>query len=414
MNASLIRPARPRPSARAALWTARGFTLIELMVALTGGLIFSVFVFMLARDSARFYQRESRLSDATFGALAGFQRLRTDIARAGFLSVANIRTSPSFCGNAAGLPGELANLASLRLVVGGSLAGSPTFFNDNGLNPDAIYLMGSYDSVDQFPIRAVFPAAGGFEVHLQPNSPAMQRLITRGGTVAGVFRKGRALRIVDKAGNQQFGIISDPAPVNALDPYVVLAPAPVLQQKASDNRCGLRGSESGSLVNVVQIIRYDLRSLDGTNEYDPIYANQDAEGEANRTELVRTEVDFANIDAPLEGTTPELVAEYAVDLKFGLIGVTNAALNTTGEIPEASLANYAGDPTVAPGPAAIRAVRARLSVRSRAPDREAATLAAGVAAGLYRVNVGTPATPQFARVRTLQADIALRNQASAR
>jgi hypothetical protein len=253
----------------------------------------------------------------------------------------------------------------------------------------------------------------------------MQRLLARGPittVLGGLFLRGRALRLVDKAGDQHFGII-DTVDSNALDPYITLTAAPALQFKQSGNGCGLRGTESGSLVNVVQIIRYDVKSLAASNEYAPLYANQDAPGEAGRTELVRTEMDFTNPANQLAGTSPELVAEYVVDLNFGLTALTNPALNTTSEVAAASLLAYAGDPTTAPanapnnGPAFIRSVRARLSVRSRAPDRDAANLGATagvVAPGLYRVNVGTTTVPQFARVRTLQADIALRNQVSAR
>ena len=38
-----------------------GFTLVELMVAVTGGLFVAIMVFVLARDGARFYQREARV-----------------------------------------------------------------------------------------------------------------------------------------------------------------------------------------------------------------------------------------------------------------------------------------------------------------------------------------------------------------
>ena len=92
-----------------------GFTLVELMVAISGGLLISVVVFALARDATRFYQRESRVGDATLGVIIGFERLRADIARAGFLSTPNIQDDPLFCGGPAALsrqPGELGRLAS--------------------------------------------------------------------------------------------------------------------------------------------------------------------------------------------------------------------------------------------------------------------------------------------------------------
>jgi len=56
----------------------------------------------------------------------------------------------------------------------------------------------------------------------------------------------------------------------------------------------------------------------------------------------------------------------------------------------------------------------RLSVRSREADREADILPGpGVAAGFYRIGLGPDGTAPFARVRTVQADIALRNQMGA-
>ena len=42
---------------------AGGFTLVELMVAMTGGLFLSIVVFALSRDASRFYQRESRIAN---------------------------------------------------------------------------------------------------------------------------------------------------------------------------------------------------------------------------------------------------------------------------------------------------------------------------------------------------------------
>ena len=76
-----------------------GFTLVELMVALTGGLFISLAVFALSRDSGRFYQSETRLANATVGGMLGFERLRTDIARAGFLISPNAVRDPRLCGS---------------------------------------------------------------------------------------------------------------------------------------------------------------------------------------------------------------------------------------------------------------------------------------------------------------------------
>jgi Tfp pilus assembly protein PilW len=72
----------------------RGFTLVELMVALSGGLFLSAVVFALSRDTTRFYQQETRVASATLAGLVGFERLKSDIQRAGYLSTPNIQTDP--------------------------------------------------------------------------------------------------------------------------------------------------------------------------------------------------------------------------------------------------------------------------------------------------------------------------------
>ena len=59
--------------------TRAGFTLVELMVAVTGGLFVSIIVFSISKNSARFYQSETRVGEATLGGMVGFERLRNDV-----------------------------------------------------------------------------------------------------------------------------------------------------------------------------------------------------------------------------------------------------------------------------------------------------------------------------------------------
>ncbi|HVR19986.1 MAG TPA: prepilin-type N-terminal cleavage/methylation domain-containing protein, partial [Polyangiaceae bacterium] len=124
---------------------ARGFTLVELMVALSGGLFLSVMVFALARDTSRFYQRENRLANATLAGMMGFERLKADIARAGFLSTPNIVSDPMVCMNpAAGRPAMLQTLASIRINPNTPAANAALALN--GLTPDELILAGSYQA----------------------------------------------------------------------------------------------------------------------------------------------------------------------------------------------------------------------------------------------------------------------------
>jgi hypothetical protein len=193
--------------------------------------------------------------------------------------------------------------------------------------------------------------------------------------------------------------------------------------------CGIKGFETGALANAISIVQYDLRNLEthsnfgsANTDYAPLYS-ADAIGpfDESRTELVRVELDTAG--NPIAGTE-ELVAEYAVDFKLGITvaqpSVTGPTLKTVlSTDTDDEVDNWAGDPSgkaagVNRGPHLVRSVRVRLSVRSREADRDGDVIAnAHVAPGLYRIALGPDGTAPFARVRTLQADIALRNQMKA-
>lgn len=400
----------------------RGFTLIELMVAITGGLLVSIVVFALARDATRFYKRESRIGDATLGVVLGFERLRADIARAGFLSSANVRNDPALCGTPGQLSGELGRLASVRITPNATTGNS--VLDANGLSPDAIVLAGNYQSADQFPIWGVSStASAGVQVFLQtrigplarknyrnadnPGNPGKQAILD------GLFPAQRVLRIVDESGRVQYGIISGVSagqtPADN-EPFITLTPQPTLVYRTvSTSVCGLKSNELG-VVSVINFVRYGVTSLSGVDGYAALYdeALGAAPFDANRTELVRTELAATNEQDVTIADSQELVAERVVDLKFGLTVTDPAGLKTL--LPgDEHIVDYAGDVAAAVRtPERVRAVRVRLSVRSMEPDRATDVEPDLADTGLYRIDLGTPGL-RFARVRTLQADVALPN-----
>ncbi len=422
----------------------RGFTLTELMVALTGGLFISTMVFVLARDSTRFYQRESRMANANLAELIGFQRLSADISRAGFLSTSNVRRESSLCGDPIGeanvWPTELRNLSSILIENGEAMPAEMS----GQVAPRRLRLAGSYLSADEFGVRDVEPntANNTVSVFLQVDSGAMSRLgYPIGAGLAAqqvallntVFAPNRALRVVDSAGAEHYGTIS--STVGGAQPAVILSSTPPIKFRAgTGNRCGIRGHETGALANVVNFIRYEIRDIRNATTY-PNFARaisdtaavQTATLDATRRDLIRVELD---VDGNEIAGTLELIAEYAVDLRFGLTVMSNASTSAKVADPQlttllsnlpatpatnnAAIANWAGLPTglnANEGPEFIRSVRLRLSVRSREPDRETnITSSTTVAPGLYRIGLGANGAAPFARVRTMQADIALRNQ----
>jgi hypothetical protein len=390
------------------------------MVAVTGGLFVSIIVFSISKNSARFYQSETRVGEATLGGIVGFERLRADVARAGFLSSPNILVDQDVCGGppAPGFPTLLATLSAVQVA-----RDATTLPNNTTLLQDRILLAGSYSSNDYFAMRSFQQVAGSYDVNLDPASGAMVRLgydTTNAAAAAAalgpVFRPGRAVRILDRSDKQYYGIINGINVQNPAQPFIQLALAPAIQQQANNTLCGIDQC-TGCVINVVNFIQYDVRSLRGTG-YGPLYDNA-AAFDNTRVELVRTELDPATdltTGAPLAGTTPELVAQYAVDLKFGLIV---DGRNAVGDQPVLSTIplGTAGVATAQPG--RIRGVRVRLSVRTRDADREVDITEddqdeLGLSRGLYRVGLGDQGAGPFARVRTLQADVMLNNTAGFR
>jgi hypothetical protein len=384
-----------------------GFTLVELMVALSGGLFLSVMVFALARDASRFYQREARLASATLAGITGFERLKADIQRASYLSTPNIlrdqmvRPPPGDAG--------IANLAGIRITSNQPVLTSNAAFAANAsagqdLRPDTIVLAGSFGATDEFPGGI---SSSGLVVTLNGNSPSLARLgflstndvTTRTALIAQVFSPGRILRFLEIGSRfQSYGVIASVAVVSGIPQITLTTPL-----------SGVEGFAEGSSVNVVNRVRYRVTALDWTSAaWRPVWdASSSAPGEAARTELVRDELDASG--AVVAGST-DIVAEYAVDLEFAVTGATDAT-GTALMYSASSNANFSTFFGAAGNPQWVRTVRVRMGVRSREADREANITGPG-GGRIYRFRLG--ANLGWARVRTFQADVPLPNQAAAR
>jgi type II secretory pathway pseudopilin PulG len=398
----------------------RGFTLVELMVAVTGGLFMSLIVFALARDGSRFYQRESRVADATLAAIAGFERVRGDLSRAGFMSSPNVRHDPTLCQDRGTFQGLLASLATIRVE-------RPTATGDaqlNSLTPDRLVLAGNYTTFDQYPMLGLEDLGGDeFAVDLQVRLGPLARAGYAGMSetaqaeyLQNAFPVGRVLRIVTGAGRTQYARISGVTQGASPKVEVDTKLGDLTLRSAGD--CGLKEIETSGAVNVVNFVQYDVRRLEGDATFGALYEDKNPY-DVTRTELVRSELDPLTGDA-LANTT-EVVAEYTVNFSVALTVVSQTAGANVRELSDvpfghASILTWAGDPatsTAAAGAHRVRAVRLRLAVRSREPDRAENIVGnseGSVAPGLYRVAVAAGTNPPYARVRTMQADLVLHNQ----
>lgn len=402
----------------------RGFTLVELLVAITAGTFVAAAAVMLAKNAVRLFQEEARTSHAQISVATGLERLGADIVLAGRKSSPDILRDPRVCAPA-GLSGFPAGLRRLAPVVVEEAAWIPDDAAKNQMKPERITISGDLESGERFDVRAVAPGPSGLTVYLQPRSAAVRRIeALRSGKEAGarlaeIFRVGRILRI-DGGMFDYYGVVAGLS-LSGNPPETIavsLSPSPeVPLAPQSPLRCAGRGFFSGKSVNVVSRVRYELRSIVG----DALYASwigppNPVAGDLGRSELVRVELDADEQEIP---DTLRVVAEHAVDLRFGLTALSPASTPDAPvllrlpisdiEDTATTIHTIAGSPTnPSSNPGAVRAVSVRLSVRLRAPDRS--TPITSPPGRPYRFEVGGALGPdRFARVRTFEREFFLKN-----
>lgn len=444
MSPRFTRPAPRRPARRRA--RDRGFTLVELIIAMAAGLAVAAAAVLLARNASRFFQHEARMSSAHLAAVLGMNRLTTDLQRAAFLSTPNLRADPNVCGTPGAWPDGVRKLAGITLVRNGSVGAHPAELVQsmaNSMQPDAVVIGGTFNTTEQFAVRAIIPGvSGGFAVYLHTQgeaADALRRTLQRLATPTShgldvLFRQGRILRVIAPGQSKyMYGLITGLDVIgtpNAPNEVVVrLGPNPALPFK--ENGCGIGTVATvGAFANPIARVKYDIRSVASYPTYAPLVApiSPEVTGDDRRTELVRVELDGNNQEID---STLELVAEYAVDLKFGIS--VASPLNDSSidpvvtrypiQVPELSqIYNITDENTGTPH--VVRSVQVRLSTRTRAPDRDTglATGADGRPLRFFIPGIGGMNSPSdvqpgsmpvYARMRTLYAEVSLPNHVSA-
>jgi type II secretory pathway pseudopilin PulG len=469
-------PGRPDRAARVARARARararGFTLIELTVALVGGLLVGLAVVGLSKEATNTFHEDMRAAQAQFSLRTAIDRVRSDLSRAGFMGSPNIWGDPRLVTPdyvtkslaAAGCPLGIKRLSGLRLFVGGSMlkanvAGFPTPTTDgtdetspysanNNLRPDAMDISGNMNTVDAYTVQTTSSAnqCGTIRLALAVENPPAYRLL--GTSDAGISdavatlkrsfipvdNKFFIVRLQDASGHVQYveacgaGITAGTPPQPWVD---ITANVPLLTTNAGGGTAkstagGESGFFSGSQLNPVLTVRYKL------SPPVAIYSDlaPDAGGADSRFDLYRFYIDSKGEEVG----TPDLIAEYAVDLKFAF-----TVDNTASNAPNAPLpsrtqltfpfddttggnGNYGSNAGMAPtnvGPQRIRSVRVRLATRTAFADRQALvappTWTPNDYKNLFRYCVTSSAAPcgGYARVRTVITEVAMNNLATA-
>jgi hypothetical protein len=293
------------------------------------------------------------------------------------------------------------------------------------LTPHSVQISGALNTPEVLMTTAVAVADGGaWRVDLDLATPAAARLglatpLTPDSATAvdgenqkvlesifltGTEKKGKLIRL-RRNGLDQYAAVSAVKAMNGAAYLTLATPSTLIRLVKGGPQCGVDDTGKGMALSVIDLVRYDIRSMKTDATYNALRTASGASvpGEDKRAELVRVELDS---DLQEVDSTREIVGEYAVDLRVGAWGATSSFSPTLVPIDAAAITQNYGFTQL------LRGVHLRVAVRSREADRDADI--SGAAPNLYRIGVGADGKAPYARVRTLQSDVPLRNLESAR
>ncbi len=422
----------------------RGFTLVELMISLVMGLIIALAAVGLARTATTTFYEQARMSGVEANVRTASERLRNDLSRVAFMSTPNIQWDPKIARvpGTAGGPYRVPDLVNLQgLKIAGGAARSHALEVKNGLKPHEIHIAGNLTSDDVY--RGTFiSSAGGLgcgsaRVQINASADAAVRRLFNGATTEDqrvemtkiVFMPGEvvtppadpagkeyAVQVMDMRGCFHYLKICGVGPgavANTVD--LVLAGGILTTEDTKGDVCGARVMEEVAIAPI-QRVRWSLGPETDTRRIDTV---TEGAGAPNKLNLYRQ---LMAADGQTPAGPPEVIAEYAVDLKLGLVANTanppaapvfdNVDFEADDNKFFTEWASDASLSTMARGPHRIRSVRYRMAFRAPLPDRKADLLMPSGPPYISRYCMGDPCT-DYARVRTVISEVFLFNQAKA-
>lgn len=446
---------------------ARGFTLVELMVSLVAGVIIAIAVVGLAKAATTSFHEQVRLTTVEQSVRNAANRLRYDLTKVSFMGTGNIqlasgpnvpyghRVAVNGTGQAGARYGAITqNLQGIRIRVGKGQAATESplgLASNNGLSPDELLVTGNLTTDDQY-IGTWEPtggSCGGGQVTLRAAAdPANARLINGNAqNVINAFTPAAGstflARVVDEAGCQHFVTVNKADAPTATGPnaYATIdlcngndntsvlwahLPDPTDTRLAGPKGTGCGVDPLGTVrISPLHRVRWFL-----AKNTDPLLDPPPAVGGADALFMLYR--GFEDASGTLIPALTQIVAEYAIDLKFGIV------VDDSSQVPPANVrvfdldsdtqgeggggpidlwTNNASATTAGPGqpgPQRVRSVKFRVSTRSQLPDRTAnlALLPGTPYITRYCLEGANPAScTKFARVRTIVSEVALINQA---
>jgi hypothetical protein len=444
------------------------------MVSLVAGVIIAIAVIGLAKAATTTFYEQARLTSVEQSVRNAANRLRYDLTKVSFMGTGNIwlATTPNVpyghrVASQYAAPGDAASrygtdgvdLQGIRILVRGSLTDGVTI-NDTGVTkyanepknalfPDAIVIGGNMTTDDMYIgkwVKSTGPGTcgGGLFVARSYADPATERLLGDAtsalANVTNAFTPiaGRKFwaRVVDSLGCHHFVQVESAAlnttdagggfvlnMCSAGDTYSLLEPG------IARAGCGAVPETDETLrISPFHRVRWRIASTPAamTGVLDPPTTIAPA---GSTFQLIREMLDAKGV---VISELTQIVAEYAIDLKFGIAvdarestpapnniqffdvdsdtGPVGGGGNIDSWTRPASGTTLTSAPPTQPGPQRVRSVKFRISTRTALPDRNQ-PLAILPPPYVSRYCIDTPACTKYARVRTIMSEVPLLNQA---
>lgn len=391
-------PLRDRRRARA------GFTLLEMMVALTAGAIAIGSMYSISSVSTQYFREQQRISNAQSSLRFAMDQIRRDISRAGYGATPSITAYPACQPNVGLQAGPLGRFQAVRIAEATQVAlvdpaGGHQIDGVN-VHADTLQLMGNYSTASEYVVSAI---VGGTRIDVDPSWMTFTRDFTGFvandysvdvGAFQNAFPAGRMVRVRASNGSRFFTTVTG---------TVVPGAAPPIINVGNPITAGCAGFGRGSAtVNPVSLLDYTVEAAVGpTAPANVVVSGANAQ-------LVRREISVAGGQLP--GTAVRVVAERVVHFNVDLLTNANAIRTQTAVMaPQLGLnaTNFANA-----NPERIISAIVTLAVRTPISDQRFGWLAQGPGAELvrFRLDPGQGGAGSF-RVRVARAEIFLPNLA---
>ena len=384
----------------------QGFTLIELMIALTVGGIAISSLYALGSASTRHFREQNRVSTTQSSLRAAMNQIKRDFQRAGFLGTPSVAVPTERC-QTVGSPlhdttgtagrGQLAAISAYRKNV----ATAAGVLDPENLNAwatvDEVILMGNYSTSGEY-MGVVVTGSGSVTI---PNtSQSFRRDFTNwyptGGNPAGscnqtaltnAFAPNRLLRLHALDDRNAFAQVTS-AVCSATGATINFNPA-----------LGTGCNITGGWVSPLNTIRYSVVPATTAAEISRIGANVVAQ-------LRRTEVDPGNKANTLQiaeggvnrDADNRVVLDYVVRFDVSFLMRTGLGVNTLNWVPATA-------DEVRNNPERVRGAIIELAARTAEHEPDMDVSGSAVRFPPFRLRAG----PGAARTRALRAELLLPN-----